>query len=119
MRECWVIEEHDTEMDEWLTVEAHERRYDAETHLRRWVRDYKHRVVRYVPEPGEEWVDALKWKLAALLKDRTRRDIRARVRNGETAQSVAEDFGVPVQFVEVVATRQMFEDAPPQEDREP
>ncbi len=53
MRECWVIEEHDTEMDEWLTVEAHERRYDAETHLRRWVSDYKHRVVRYVPAEKE------------------------------------------------------------------
>jgi len=117
MRECWVIEEQN-DNGAWYVIFCGGK-ITAEEELARWpsTPENPKRLVRYVPEPGEEWVDALKWKLAALLKDRTRRDIRARVRSGETAQSVAEDFGVPVQFVEVVATRQMFEDAPPQEDR--
>ena len=50
------------------------------------------------------------WKIAALLKDRTRRNIRERVRAGEPALLVAEDYGVPIQFVEVIASWQMFED---------
>lgn len=49
MRECWVIEEQDTETDEWFTVEAHANRDVAETHRHRWVSEYPHRVVRYVP----------------------------------------------------------------------
>ncbi len=54
--------------------------------------------------------ETAQWKLAALLKDRTRRAIRDRVRAGESAASVADDYGVPVQFVEVVASWQIFED---------
>ena len=49
MRECWVIEEQDTETDEWFAVEAHANRDVAEAHLHRWVSEYPHRVVRYVP----------------------------------------------------------------------
>ena len=50
MRECWAIEEQDTETDEWFTVEAHANRDVAETHRHRWVSEYPHRVVRYVPD---------------------------------------------------------------------
>lgn len=49
MRECWVIEEQDIETDEWFTVEAHANRDVAETHRHRWVSEYPHRIVRYVP----------------------------------------------------------------------
>lgn len=47
------------------------------------------------------------WKIAVL-----RRNIRERVRAGEPALLVAEDYGVPIQFVEVIASWQMFEDEP-------
>lgn len=54
------------------------------------------------------------WKIAALLKDRTRREIRERARIGGKRKhlEIAEDFGVPVEFVDVVASWQMFEDDP-------
>jgi hypothetical protein len=55
---------------------------------------------------------AMQWKLAALLKDRTRREIRERARLGgkRTHLEIAEEFGVPIEFVDVVASWQMFED---------
>lgn len=51
------------------------------------------------------------WKLAALLKDRTRREIRSRARrDGKPGHlAIAEDFGVPVEFVDVLASWQIFE----------
>ena len=63
------------------------------------------------------------WKLAALLKDRTRREIREQVRAGQSVAVVAFTYGVPDEFVKVVSSWQMFEDdaiasplsAPPQE----
>jgi hypothetical protein len=51
-----------------------------------------------------------RWKTAALLQDRTRRAIRDRVNAGESATSVAKDYGVPVTFVTTVAAWQLFED---------
>lgn len=50
------------------------------------------------------------WKQAALLKDRTRRAIRDRVRAGEQARSVAKDYDVPVTFVQHMKNWQMSED---------
>jgi hypothetical protein len=47
------------------------------------------------------------WKTAALLKDRTRLAIRERHRFGETVASLAEDFGVPLVFVEALVEWQM------------
>lgn len=53
-----------------------------------------------------------KWKVAALLKDRTRREIRAQARRGGKSShlEIAEDFGVPVEFVDILASWQLFED---------
>lgn len=53
------------------------------------------------------------WQHAALLKDRTRRAIRDRVRAGEAVAAVAQDYGVPVAFVEALAAWQLAEDSAP------
>lgn len=60
------------------------------------------------------WNEA-KWKLAALLKDRTRREIRERARlSGKAGHlAIAEDYGVPVEFVDGIASLQIFEDDAP------
>ena len=50
MRECWVIEEQDKETDEWRTEITFEHEDAAVEACKRWQSDYKHRVVRYVPE---------------------------------------------------------------------
>lgn len=50
------------------------------------------------------------WKRAALLKDRTRRAIRDRVRAGEQARSIAKDYDVPVTFVQHMKNWQLFEE---------
>lgn len=47
------------------------------------------------------------WKRAALLKERTRTAIRERVRNGESSATVADDYGVPVAFVELISSWQL------------
>lgn len=47
------------------------------------------------------------WKRAALLKNRTRTAIRERVRNGESSATVAEDYGVPVAFVDGITSWQL------------
>lgn len=54
--------------------------------------------------------EAEAWRTAALLKDRTRRAIRARARAGEAAVSIADDHGVPVEFVEHLREWQLFEE---------
>ncbi len=50
------------------------------------------------------------WQRAALLKDRTRRAIRDRIRSGESAKSIADDFQVPIRFVKFLGPWQLFED---------
>ena len=52
------------------------------------------------------------WQDAALLKDRTRRAIRDRIRSGESLQSIADDFDVPLRFVEHLRQWQLFSDGP-------
>lgn len=52
------------------------------------------------------------WRTAALLKDRTRRAIRDRHVAGDSVSSLAEDYGVPVTFVEALVAWQMGADAP-------
>lgn len=59
------------------------------------------------------------WRRAALLKDRTRRAIRERVRAGEDAVGVAHDFNVPLQFVTILASEQLFEDTSELAPQEP
>ncbi len=60
------------------------------------------------------------WRRAVLLKDRTRREIRARARAGEPHDAIAQDYDVPVPFVEAVAAWQLFKaDSPsPHGDQE-
>ena len=50
------------------------------------------------------------WRTAALLKDRTRRAIRNRHRVGESLVSLAEDYGLPVEFVDALCAWQLFGD---------
>lgn len=50
------------------------------------------------------------WETAALLMDRTRQAIRDRHRAGESDESLAEDYGVPVDFVKVLCAWQLFSD---------
>jgi hypothetical protein len=50
------------------------------------------------------------WRIAATLKDRTRREIRRRVRAGEAIDSIAQDFEVPVPFVQLLAAWEMAQD---------
>ena len=52
------------------------------------------------------------WREAALLKDRTRRAIRERVRAGESLEDVAKDYGVPVDFVKVLSEWELVEEGP-------
>jgi len=49
MRECWMIEEQETETEEWFAVEVWHHRWQADESLRRWNSTYPRRVVRYVP----------------------------------------------------------------------
>ena len=49
MRECWVIEEHDKETDEWFAVDVTGNEPHAQQLLKEWRGEYSHRVVRYVP----------------------------------------------------------------------
>lgn len=42
------------------------------------------------------------WRHAALLKIRTRCEIASRIAAGETADSIAADYGVPVEFVQLI-----------------
>jgi hypothetical protein len=48
-----------------------------------------------------------RWQRAALVKDRTRRAIRDRIKAGESVRSVALDYGVPVAFVRHLTSWQM------------
>lgn len=56
------------------------------------------------------------WKVAATLKDRTRREIRRRARAGESLEVIASDYLVPVPFVQLIAAWQMSEDDAPDDD---
>ncbi len=47
------------------------------------------------------------WRTAALLKDRTRREIRSRHRAGEPCKAIAYDYFVPVAFVEALVAWQI------------
>jgi hypothetical protein len=50
------------------------------------------------------------WETAALLKDRTRRAIRERLKAGESVASLAKDYDVPTKFVRFLGSPQMFQD---------
>lgn len=50
------------------------------------------------------------WTTAAMLKDRSRRAIRARARAGESMQSIAQDYDIPTRFVRHMMQAQLFED---------
>jgi len=50
---------------------------------------------------------SLDWKTAALLKDRTRAAIRDRRAAGEPTADLADDYGVPAEFVEAICAWQM------------
>lgn len=56
--------------------------------------------------------DCLRWRQAALLKDRTRRAIRERLRLGEPSAEIQDDLGiaVPDAFMRHLAEWQLFED---------
>lgn len=58
-----------------------------------------------------DWQDP--WRTAALLKDRTRQAIRERHKAGESVLSLADDFMVPVQFIDALVAFQLFGDPPP------
>lgn len=55
MRECWVLEEH-SKGDGWYPLRCAGSKEAAEAEMRSWPAStlYPKRVVRYVPEPGEE-----------------------------------------------------------------
>ncbi len=50
------------------------------------------------------------WRDAALMTDRTRRAIRDRIAAGESVASLADDYGVPEQFVTHLGQWQLFQD---------
>jgi hypothetical protein len=50
------------------------------------------------------------WQTAALLKERTRRAIRERVAAGEPLAEVADDYGVPVAFVDHLMQWELFKE---------
>lgn len=52
--------------------------------------------------------DLEQWKRAALLKDRTRRVIRSRVRANEPIAEIAADYDVPEEFVTFLAQWELF-----------
>lgn len=56
------------------------------------------------PEPPDSW------KIAAMLKDRSRRMIRERHAAGESLQALAKDYRVPAAFVEALVSWQLFGD---------
>lgn len=64
------------------------------------------------------------WQRAALLKDRSRREIRERLIAGEPIRDIARDYELPAEFIEFLGAWQMFGDAPqpdptPLKDRTP
>lgn len=67
MRECWVIEEHDKETDEWFAVDVTGNEPHAQQLLKEWRGEYSHRVVRYVPAEGLAALhQELDWMLSSL-----------------------------------------------------
>lgn len=75
-----------------------------------------HRPKQHLPQTEHEAQspsapDIEQWKRAALLKDRTRQEMRSRLRAGDTVASIADDWGVPVEFVKGVCAWQLFGDA--------
>ena len=49
MRECWVVEEQNTETGEWFPTDVCFTEAQAQEVLRKWRSAYPHRVVRYIP----------------------------------------------------------------------
>lgn len=81
---------------------------DFRTHpISQRLENYKHAIEARAGVRAPQSPD---WKLAALLKDRTRQAIRERMRAGDAADAVAADFGVPLEFVELLSSWQLFED---------
>lgn len=62
------------------------------------------------PQPQPSVFEFNRWHNAALLKDRTRRQIRERHAAGESVQSLADDFYVPEAFVSAIVSWQLFGD---------
>lgn len=53
-----------------------------------------------------------KWQRAAYQKDRTRRAIRERLLAGESAEDIAQDFELPIEFVQFLGLWQLDGDRP-------